>query len=161
MTISAVTANFTRPNDVTPYTANDLVADTTTAANVAALLYNLVSFRGKGGKIVGAKVRKSGATVTLATFTLHLFSAAQVHSQGDNGAFTIANMNGYLGSIPVDLASGAAVLAGANGAAKKFAAAAPIYVPSTVGAVYGYLQATAAYVPAAQEVFEVALDLET
>lgn len=156
-------ASFTRPNDVTPYSANDMVANSIVAAAVIPLTFNCSAARSSAGlRIIGATLKKSTVTATLASFNLHLFkrfgSQEVVNAaSGDNLAFRVLTLNNYLGYIPLDLATGGAVIATSGELAKMFAAAAPLMAEIPELVVYGLLEATAAYVPAANEIFTVGL----
>lgn len=155
--ILAPSANFTRPSDTTAYASGDLVANSTTAASVAALQWDLR--RGDEGNIDGF-VRKlraysSDTDVTNASFRLHLYKANPVSTaptNGDNGAFAVATAGisaSYLGSIDYSLdrtVNGVAWGAGVptSGVEINF---------TDVGILYGLIEARAAYTPASAEVF--------
>ena len=143
-----VSASFTRPADTTAYTSGDLVANSTTAGSVTPLTFN--SAHGFGA-VMRARIEKSNKTTTNAAFDLHLFESSPAVVNGDNGAFSIADLSGYLGKVSVTVNALAGATTGANGSADASA-----ICPS--GAVmYGLLAATAAYTPASAEVFTVTL----
>lgn len=157
---------FTRPSDTTAYTANDLVANSTTAGSVTALAFN-AELSGGRGLIVGGRLSKSGTTVTLAKFDLHLFHRSPTVTNGDNGAFAIDTGRYYIGKIAFDLTSGAEIgTAYATGIVQLTApglvfdsqsqglAASTYQAPQVV---YGLLVATAGYTPTSAEVFEAAI----
>lgn len=101
------TATFTRPTDTTQYAANDLVANDVDAADVVPMLFT-VSKLGRGRGIVRRAVLfKDTETVTAAIFALHLFSREPDVNNGDNGAFQPTTSQFYLGSIPIDMSTGA------------------------------------------------------
>lgn len=160
-------ASFARPADTTQYAAGDLVADNTTAGSVTPLKFT-TSGLGRGrGTIKRARLYKSGTAVTAAVFVLHLFAGtggAPAVTNGDNGAFAIASAANYLGSINVDLSSGAVV--GTVGTAKHAAPSPEITfdltkVNNSERRIYGYLVTGTGgtYTPASAETFEVTLDL--
>lgn len=153
---AAPVVSFTRPADTTAYAAGDLVANSTTAGSVSPLTFDLTELR-SSGKVRNARLQKSGATATLATFRLHLFDRVKAVTNGDNGALAFANYDGYVASMDIDLATGAIALAG--GPLTKFSAEIAAGFNRTER-LYGYLEARAAYVPANAEVFTVALSVE-
>lgn len=108
--------SFARPANTTQYAANDIVANSATAADVIPLVFNVGI---KSGYLDAARFYKSGATVTAASFEVHLFSAVPVVANGDNGAWTIDTAKDYLGVIACDLSSSSHV--GTVGAWQTFA----------------------------------------
>lgn len=110
----AVTQSFTRPADTTTYGPADLVANSTTAASVSPLTWGINHF-GKGGFMIrAARLYKSSATVTAASFKIHLFNATPgTPTNGDNGALGVASAADFLDSIAIDLSTGAFVGTGA------------------------------------------------
>jgi len=153
------THTFTRPADTTAYAAGDLVANSVTAGAVAPMQFPVGMLNGRG-KINGARIATTNPVVTLATFTLHLFAAAPVVTNGDNGALAVATGLTYLGAIACDMATGAFVVAAVS-KTKRFAAAVPIpfEVPGSP-IIYGLLEAGAAYVPTSGEQVQVSLEVE-
>lgn len=155
------TATFTRPNDTNQYASGDLVANDVDAADVLPMRFSCGMMGRARCTIKRARVHKSGTTVTAASFILHLFETLPAVANGDNGAFQPTIVTNYLGAIPVDLSSGAAV--GSAGAAKHGAPAADINFD--VGRenpanreLFGLLAAAGTYTPAASEVFSVTLE---
>lgn len=154
-------ANFTRPNDTTPYTSGDLVANNTTGGSVTPLSWGTAGrVSALGGSVMRARLKKSGTTVTNAAFRLHLYKSSPTCTNGDNGAW-LTTQSDYLGSIDLDMS-------GANG--RVFSDAAEVVAAPTHGTeigfvpaattIYGLLAATAAYTPAAEEVFTVELEIK-
>lgn len=163
--VSNPSANFTRPNDTTAYASGDLVANNTTAGSVTPMSWTAPRYATGSGQVRRARLKKSGTTVTNASFRLHLYaadpSAATGISNGDNGAWLTKHAS-YLGSIDIDMQ------AAGNGRVFSDAAAAPgaVGVGSELGfdlasgsTIYGLLEARAAYTPAAQEVFTCELEI--
>lgn len=155
--------SFTRPNDVTPYTANDLVANSVVAASVIPLSLRTGRAGSGRGSIRRARLWKSTVTVANASFALHIFNAtAPVMGQGDNGVFTINTARTFLGTIPIDMTTGSMV-----STADVCKAGVPTndinfdlsVIKQTERRLFGYLQALGAYVPGALEVFEVELEI--
>src|SRR3954454_3106231 len=156
MQITIVSDNFTRPNDTTAYASGDLVANSTTAGSVTPLTFPLTFKSGTGQTVIlRARLSKSNTTPTNATFRLHLYEASPTVANGDNGAWSTSGAAGYLGFIDI-----ATLLAFTDGCANFGAAAsgAEMRLRLTSGStLFGYLEARAAYTPAAQEVFTVKL----
>ncbi len=153
MYISIVNAaTFTRPNDTTAYASGDLVANSGTNTSVTPLVFNIPNRR--SCIVRGARIVKSGATLTNGTFTLHLFQDSPTVANGDNAALS-TTASRKIGSIDLDLmASGTD-----DGISTKFAG--NFYVDSgSAQQIYGLLEAKAAYTPAAQETFTVSIIVE-
>jgi hypothetical protein len=148
-------ASFTRPNDTTAYADTDLVANSTAAGSVSPLTFGV---NANGFRIVGARINKSDETdVALATFTLHLFESSPTVANGDNGALS-HNLSGYLGSIAFPIMTATTDEGKTQVNLGSTALPGGIYGSSQV--IYGLLEAKAAYVPAALEVFTVTLWVE-
>lgn len=152
----AAAAAFTRPNDTTAYASGDLVANSTTAGSVAPLQFTVGRIAGGTGRIGRARVQKSGTTITNCALALKLYTAAPTVANGDNGAWSSTGAATLIGTIPVtvdQVLSDGAVGFGASTATIHFD------LGSTATKVYGLLVATAAYTPAAEEVFTVSLEV--
>lgn len=155
--VKLISANFTRPADTTAYASGDLVANSTTAGSVVPLSFAAAArAAGKGGKIVGARLAKSNASLTNASFRLHLFTAAPTTiTNGDNGALSTSGVADYIGAL--DVVVDRAFTDGAFGRS-----GAPLsgnfleYVGATT-TLYGLLEARGAYTPASGEVFTVTI----
>jgi hypothetical protein len=150
------TARFNRPGDTTAYTANDLVANSTTAGLVAPMRFGLDQVNGRG-KIVAARLFTSSTVVLNANFNLYLFDVVPSLSGGDNAAFAPATVRDLLGVVALDLTSGASLSAADK--IKRIALAVPMAFEAT-GAIFGLLQAAAGYAPANGELFETTLEIE-
>jgi hypothetical protein len=160
----APSASFTRPADTTAYAAGDLVANSTVAASVVPLSWTAARVPAGSGMVRRARLKKSGTAVANASFRLHLYgadpSAASGITNGDNGAW-LTKESGYLGSFDCDMS-------GATG--RAFSDSAEVLGVPAVGtevnfslasgqAVYGLLEARAAYAPASAEVFTCVLEI--
>src|SRR3990167_2992553 len=98
MIFETVSASFTRPADTTAYTSGDLIANNTTAGSVTPLSFPIPN--GRGCFIWRAKILKSGATATNASFRLHLFKNSPTVTGGDNAALAHIEAD-YQGFIDV------------------------------------------------------------
>lgn len=148
--------SFTRPADTTAYASGDLVANSTTAGSVAPIVLTTVQEAGGSRSVQRVRLSKSGTSVTNASFRLHLYNVAPTCANGDNGAWSTTGASGYLGSVDVtidkaftDGATGSTALSGAN------------FVFDQAAALYGLLEARAAYTPISGEVFTVNVDVLT
>lgn len=151
--------SFSRPADTTQYAANDLVANSTTAASVTPLSWGL-NTTGRTGIIRAARLYKTNKTVTAASFKLHLFTAAPgTPTNGDNGAFGVASAADYLGAISLDMSS-SGFAGGTTGAFQRATASLIFVKPALTDKLYGLLEAIGTYTPASAETFTATLEIE-
>lgn len=157
MQVGNISASFTRPADTTAYAVGDLVANSVTAGSVVPMAFKLTnSFPMGQFRLTRARLYKSGAVITNATFRLHLYQALPTVTNGDNGAWLSSNAADWLGNIDVS-----SMLAFSDGAAGTGScpAGSEQYVRQAQGkTVYGLLAALGAYTPASAEVFTVVLE---
>jgi hypothetical protein len=161
MRLKEASDTITRPSDTTQYASGDLVANSTTAASVEPLQFNV----SRGGiRVVNAKISKADETdVTGATFRLHLFGEEPTVANGDNGAISF-DISDYIGYIDFDTMVAATdeaytyIHAGDtgfnNGAAEGF------YHSADSQYIYGLLEARGTYTPATGEIFTLTLTIE-
>lgn len=150
-------ANFTRPNNTTAYAAGDLIANDTTAGNVAMMSF---SFEDAGvGRPVWlrrVKITKSDPDLTNASVRLWLHTdSAVTFSNGDNGALAIGPSSLAISSVlvPVDVTFDYSLTGAGDVGVALFDKGLHLLTPTC----YGFLEARAAYTPGAQEVFVVEL----
>lgn len=156
MKIIEVTSTFTRPADTTAYTANDLVANSTTANLVTPMIFSLGY--GQAIKIFQAKVKFNSGTNTNGKFLIHLYGASPTVTNGDNGAWLSTESN-YCGNIAVDC-TGQTFSDNSKGIGTYIntSAEVPLMIQGDNNwKVYGLLMATAAYTPTSAEQFTVYL----
>lgn len=159
--VTETSASFSRPADTTTYAANDLIANSTTAGSVEPLAFAIGTGDGRGVKIVGAALQKSGIVVTLSSVILHLFKSEPIVANGDNGAFS-TDVAGYIGKITFPVMTAFTDDAQATmdaGAVTGGFNALTTYLGAT-STIYGLLQAVGAYVPASAETFTATLKIE-
>lgn len=151
-----VAVTFTRPADTTAYASGDLVANNVTAGSVVPMTFALgrANALGLGGQIRRARLRKTGTSVTNASFRLHLYSASPVPANGDNAAWLTDKALNYVGAM--DFTVDKAFTDGAAGNAVPAVGSEIIFTADTY---YGLLEARGAYTPASAELFEVSLEL--
>lgn len=154
-------ANFTRPADTTAYASGDLVANSTTAASVTPLSWVIGSVNRAKGNIMVRKVRikKSGTTVTNASFRVHLYETSPTVTNGDNGAW-LSIMANYMGSFDVTVDK---VFSDASQGVGTPSTGSEVVLTSLTGnadkTIYGLVEARAAYTPASEEVFTIVLEM--
>lgn len=152
--------SFTRPAGTTTYTNGDLVANSATAALVAALSFGT---RGLGDPFLSirrVKLTKSDPSLTAAKFRVHLFDTdpcATAPTNGDDGAFAPAASAGYLGHV--DITCDQAFGDDAVGFGEPDIGWEIVNTALANGRVWALVEARGAYAAAAEEVFTVALEL--
>lgn len=152
-------ASFTRPANTTQYASGDLVANSTTAGDVAPMEFAAAPAYHGGGVIRRVRIHKSGTGVTAADFRLHLFASdptATAPTNGDNGAFATIEAD-WLGAFDVTLA---AFNDGAKGIDTPNQGTQVAFRLESQKVIYGLLEARGTYTPASGEVFTVTLEVE-
>lgn len=147
---------FTRPNDSTPYSIGDLVANNTAAGSVTPLSTTGATISGNGGNgtVVGAVLSKTGNSV--AQLRIHLFKASPAVTNGDNAAAlaTSLDQDNYIGPIDVSLTD--PINGGVSGTATNQNLD---YVLATGDTLYALVESLSAWTPNAQAVFTLSLML--
>lgn len=149
-----VTANFTRPADTTAYAVGDLVANSTTAGSVTPLSFTMSRSTGLGGMLRRARLRKSGTSITNASFRLHFYSTSPTPSNGDNGAWLTNQVANYVGAI--DITCDRVFTDGASGNGVPNIGSEMNFVADTY---YCLIEARGAYTPGNAEVFTLELEV--
>lgn len=151
-----ISATFTRPADATAYASGDLVANSTTAGSVVALTFtNVGRIAGAGGMIRRARIKKSGSSVTNASFRLHLYSSAPTTiANGDNGAWLTDGVANYIGSLDVTCDK-----VFSDGAVGNGIPTVGSEINFTSQTIYGLIEARGAYAPTTGETFDVSLEV--
>lgn len=161
-----VASSFTRPSDTTQYTADDLVANSTTAASVTPLSWTLPRTVKGLVNVRRAFIRKTSTSVTDPGMRVHLFSASPtVSTTGDNGVFknVVTGLSYHLGSIYVPIKQALADGAVGWGVPLDYSetcVADMIVQPASGRIIYGLLSSNSTYTPASAEVFTVELEVE-
>jgi hypothetical protein len=103
------------------------------------------------------RLRKSGTSITNASFRLHLYSASPTVTNGDNGVWLSDQAANYLGGLDVTLDRAFSDGAAGNGLPIS---GSEINFDLAAGlVVYGLLEARASYSPASAEVFIASLEV--
>lgn len=143
-------ATFNRPNDTTAYAVGDLVANSTTAGSVVPMAFSVGRLPSAGGMLRRVRLRKSGTGIVNAQFRIHLYSASPTPSNGDNGAWLTDQSAAYVGAFDITVDK-----VFTDGAAGNGIPLVGNEINFTSQTYYGLIEARAAYVPSAQETFEV------
>lgn len=148
-------AQFARPGNTTAYAVGDLVANDTAAANVTPLEFSIDEKVQDGSLFIFAcGLEKSTATVSAASFRLHLFhTAPTVATAGDNAAFTnVSSKSNHIGLLTVS--SMVALADGAVGYGVPEAGNFRGIRISGLSTIYGLWEARGAYAPGSAETFD-------
>jgi hypothetical protein len=152
--VARPSTTFTRPNDTTPYTLGDLVANSTTAGSVIPMSFAISRTTGLGGMLRRLRLRKTGTSLTNASFRVHFYSVSPTCSNGDNGVWLTNQAGSYVGFCDVSLTQSFTDGAGGNGIP-----AVGSEINFTADTYYALLEARQAYTPVAQEQFTLSLEL--
>lgn len=158
-------AQFTRPGNTTQYASGDLIANSTTASEISAMVFSDAA-RVPGGSFLirRARLYKNDDDVASAQFRLHLFDADPTDtdpSNGDNGAIQLTGcIDNHLGSIDLDINVSPDIHTDGNWASGVPLQGSEISVKLGSGRdIYGLLEARSTYTPASGEVFTVVLEV--
>ncbi len=158
MAIIRTSASFTRPNDSTDYADGDLVTNSTTAADTRPLKLSLE----RGGKIIAARLSKSGTGLTNDDFTVHFYGSNPGPSAvADNAAFLTSSV--LMADKVGEVIFGVMVAASDDAFVyKNFGPEHSVsdHIPCAGHSIYAYIEANAAYDPLALEVFTLTLYYE-
>lgn len=170
--VLAAAPQFVRPADVTAYAIGDLVANSTVAGAVTALVFATAgriarnsrfqdpktpAQAGSSGRVLRARLKKSTNVVAAASFRLHLYTVAPVVTNGDNGAWLSSGAAGYLGHL--DITVDKAFSDGANGHGAPGVGQQIAFALAAGTTLYGLLEARGAYTPGNAETFDVTLEV--
>lgn len=153
---AVVAQSFTRPADTTAYASGDLVGNSTTAAQVAPMALDVMRVDGGSCMVRRARLRKSGVSITNASFRVHLFNAAPAVSSGDNAALACSGADAYIGRIDINIDQSFAD--GAVGQSDFLTT--DMHVRLSSGkTIYALLEARGAYTPVSGETFALRLEV--
>lgn len=152
--LSAV--EFVRPADVTAYSLNDAISDSTTAPTVLTFT-NASRAAGGSGYVVRARLM-TDQSANVAAYRLHLFRATAT-AINDNAAYTnlIANRANYLGYI--DFPAATTEGTGSDSANSQNLDTRLAFV-ATGTSLFGLLQTKTAFTPASGQRYYVELGIE-
>lgn len=158
---TVVKASFTRPANTTAYATGQLVANSTTAASVVPLNFTVSRMQNSSFSIRRVRLKKSGTSVTNASFRVHLFNAVPtVATTGDGGTVTsvVSGSANAIGRFDVTIDQ--AYADGSNGSGVPTAGGEVTALPATgTQLIYALVEAKGAYTPVSGEVFTVELEI--
>lgn len=156
-------AQLTRPANTTPYSIGDLVDSTTTAGSVTGFVFaNAVRNAGEAFRCERIRLRKSGTSLTNASFRVYLCRALPTFSVGDNGvlntagALAIDDIKYVVGWF--DLVMDRSATSGARGVGVPNAGGAISLVPFSGTTLYCFVEALAGYTPLSGELWDATLE---
>lgn len=147
-----VTCQVTRPNDTNAYTAGDSLADSTSAPTVLTLA-DVAEKDGWAGVIRGLTVAKSTATTTSCSFNVLLFRNTFT-AANDNAAFSPSDAQARTMIAGVNFLAADAQALALNAVWSRTNLDIPFVCESTSNDLYVAVVWTAAYTPAASEIFD-------
>jgi hypothetical protein len=163
--VMVLRGSFARPADTTQYSANDLVAGSTSViAGNTLEIPNAVQHPGEAFRLDVVRLRKTSISLTAASFRIHLFRALPTWTVGDNGAggaitaLAVTSLSDHAGYVDITMDSASATASGsAYGKANPSTGA--ITVSPVVGtSIFVAIQALSTYTPASAETFSVGLE---
>lgn len=137
-----LSSNFNRPGDTTAYTANDAVADNTTAGSVTKQQFTIPR---SCGRIIRVKIRKSDQTVATPTIRAWFFDVTFTPGAGDNATFA-APLQDSIGFVDVAVTN-----AGSDDALGWT----NCDIPIAAATAFCVLQTLSAFTPANAETFTI------
>lgn len=149
--------SFNRPADTTAYAAGDLIANSTTAGSVVPMQFTVARVAAGSGMLRRCRIRKTGTGITNAIFRLHLYNVSPTCSNGDNGAWLTNQSSEYIGAFDVTIDK--AFTDGSSGNGLPMVGFEINFKLPSGTAVFGLLEARAAYTPASGETFLVELEV--
>lgn len=152
-----VSNTVTRPADTTAYSTGDLIANSTTAGSVTPFSFtNAVRVAGNTSRIDRIRIKKSGTSITSATFRVHFYAATPAVTNGDNGTW-LTTVTDYIGAF--DVVVDRAFSNGAEGAGLPIVGGGIQFILNAGTTLYGLIEARAGYVPVSGETFTLIAEL--
>lgn len=150
------TTSFARPANTTAYASGQLLANSVTAGSVTPMSLAVAHAAGGSFMLRRVKLAKSTAGVTNASFRLHLWSASPTVANGDGGTFNPNGVASYIGAF--DVTMDRAFSDGACGFGVPVVGSDMTVKLASGTAIFGLIEARAAYAPGSSETFTVTLD---
>lgn len=151
---------FNRPADTAAYSTGDLVANSTTAGSVIPIPIVVARKNAGSGRVIRARLMKSGLSLANAAFRIHLYRSLPTSSNGDNGAWITNKAVDYLGAF--DVFMDRAFTDGALGAGTPLNGSVMTFVTGAgLRVVYALIEARAAYTPTSGESFTLTLEVDS
>lgn len=156
--IALVTGTVTLPAGTPSYSIGDLVANSAVAGSVVPIALNLgrlASGSGATGMLRRLRLRKTGTSITNASFRLHFYRHCTITcANGDDGAFSTDQAANYVGKVDVTMDQ-----AFTDGASGNGVPAVGNEINFAQQAYDVLIEARAAYTRAAGEVFSIEVEV--
>jgi hypothetical protein len=157
MQVGNISSTFVRPANTTAYATGQLVANSVTAGAVVPMAFKLDnSFPMGQFRLTRARLVKTSAVTTNATFRLHLYQVLPAVTNGDGGVWLSTQAANWLGNI--DISSMLAFSDGAAGTGSCVAGSEQIVRMTQGTTIYALVAALGAYTPTSAEQFTVTLE---
>lgn len=149
--------SFVRPGNTTPYASGQLVANSVTAGSVVPLTWTASRIATGNFRVSRAHMTLSGKSVTNTNFRLHLFNATTTVSNGDGATFVPTLAANEVCEMDITIALAGADVSTGYGAANQGTAC--DVALSSGSALFGLIEARAAYTPVSAETVLVVLEI--
>lgn len=149
--------SFVRPGNTTPYASGQLVANSVTAGSVVPLTWTASRIATGNFRVSRARMTLSGKSVTNTNFRLHLFNATTTVSNGDGATFVPTLAANEVCEMDITIALAGADVSTGYGAANQ-GTACDVSLASG-SALFGLIEARAAYTPVSAETVLVVLEI--
>ena len=150
-------ATFSRPANTTAYVSGQLAANSVTAGSVTPMSFTVARIAAGSGMIRRLRIRKTGTSITNASFRLHLFTASPVPSNGDGAAFLTDKAMNYMGKIDVTMDQ--VFTDGSTGNGVPFVGSEINFALTSGQVIFGLLEARGSYTPVSGETFNFELEV--
>lgn len=150
-------SNFTRPANTTQYVIGQLVANSVTAGSVVPLSWTVSRLAAGNFFVRRARLKKSTASLTSASFVLYLYAASPTCANGDGATFSTTEST-FLGSFNITCSTAFSDPA-ADGQGVPTAGNEVGVALASGQTIYGLLSAANTYTPGSAEVFTVVLEV--
>lgn len=155
--------SVTLPSGTPTYASGDLVANSATAGSVVPItLSDIVRAEGAGFRCDCVRLRKSGTSITNASFRVLIFDRSPTVSAGDDAAFlsgstyAVSDIAHLLATY--DVTMDRAGTAGATGPAATSSAGVRTLVPASGTSLFALIMALGSYTRVASETFTVTVE---
>jgi hypothetical protein len=160
--IQSLSQTITRPSVATTYASGQLIANSSLAASVTPLTFQV----GSNFKLKSVTVSSNSTVIAQAQFKVHLYGSSPTVVNGDGGVWLTTNSN-YIDNIPVNcntntFSSGTSI--GISGLGyytpTNLASSIPADLLLPYGTVYAHVTAAASWISASAQTINVTLNGE-
>lgn len=149
--------SFVRPGNTTPYASGQLVANSVIAGSVVPLTWTASRIATGNFRVSRAHMTLSGKSITNTNFRLHLFNATTTVSNGDGATFVPTLAANEVCEMDITIALAGADVSTGYGAANQGTACDVALASGS--ALFGLIEARAAYTPVSGETVLVVLEI--